>query len=144
MDVPYKPLEGFPGSLSYAHEGDGAFDLRAAEDALVEPLGRATVRCGFALAVPEGHAGLVIPRSGLAANHGITVLNAPGLVDSGYRGEVKVVLHNTDAREPFSVAAGDRIAQMAIVAMPAVRLYPGDDLGATERGCGGFGSSGLS
>lgn len=143
MQVRYKPLEGFPGSLGYAHEGDGAFDLRAAHDALIEPHGRATVRCGFSLEIPEGHAGLVIPRSGLASKHGITVLNAPGLVDSGYRGEIMVALHNTDPHDGFSIERGDRIAQMAIVAMPQVSLVESGALSHTERGEGGFGSSGV-
>ena len=142
LHVRYKPLEGFSGTLSYAHEGDAGFDLRATHDAIIEPLSRATVRCGFAIEVPEGHGGLVIPRSGLASKHGIAVLNAPGLVDSGYRGEVMVVLHNTDAHNPFRVEKGDRIAQMSIVAMPQVSLVESDALDETQRGSGGFGSSG--
>ena len=142
MHVPYKPLEGFSGALGYAHDGDAGFDLRASHDAVIEPLSRVTVRCGFALAIPEGYGGLVIPRSGLASRHGITVLNAPGLVDSGYRGEIMVVLHNTDAAEPFHVTTGDRIAQMSIVAMPQVSLVESDALDETHRGSGGFGSSG--
>lgn len=143
MQVRYKPLEGFPGTLGYAHPGDGAFDLRASHDAVIEPLGRATVRCGFAIEIPEGHGGLVIPRSGLASKHGITVLNAPGLVDSGYRGEVMVVLHNTDSNDSFSIGRGDRIAQMAIIAMPQAALVESEALNDTERGNGGFGSSGI-
>lgn len=143
MKVPIKALDGSLAVPSYAHKGDAGFDLRAAEDAVVEPLGRKQVRCGFAIAIPEGHAGLVIPRSGLAARHGIGIVNAPGLVDSGYRGEVMAVLHNTDKDNAFKVRKGDRIAQMAIVRMPSVELVEADDLGPSERGCRGFGSSGV-
>lgn len=143
MEVRYKALEGFPGDLSYAHEGDAGFDLRASHDEIIEPLGRATIRCGFSLEIPEGYAGLVIPRSGLASKEGITVLNAPGLVDSGYRGEIMVVLHNTDSHKAFSVARGDRIAQMAIVAIPQVTLAQSEALCDTQRGAHGFGSSGI-
>lgn len=144
MEVRYKALDGFSGNLTYAHEGDAGFDLRASHEETIEPLGRATIRCGFSLEIPEGHAGLVIPRSGLASKEGITVLNAPGLVDSGYRGEIMVVLHNTDSRKSFSIARGDRIAQMAIVAMPQVTLARSEALCNTQRGAQGFGSSGVS
>lgn len=142
MEVEYSALEGFQGPLEYAHEGDAGFDLRAAQSLMLGPFERATVKCGFSIAIPEGHAGLVIPRSGLASRNGITVLNAPGLVDSGYRGEVMVVLLNTDPKSAFEVKEGDRIAQMAIVAMPQVSLVERDALDATERGAHGFGSSG--
>lgn len=144
MQVGYKPLDGFQGDLSYAHDGDAGIDLRSAEELVLQPGSRATVRCGFAVAIPDGFAGLVIPRSGLASRHGVTVLNAPGLVDSGYRGEVKVVLHNTDASEPFEVGMGDRIAQLAIVETPHVTLVPREALDETVRGAGGFGSSGVA
>ena len=100
---------------AYAHPGDAALDLRSVEDGSIAPFERAVVSCGFALAIPEGHAGLVIPRSGLAAKHGISIVNAPGLIDSGYRGEVKVVLINLDPRETFQFQRGDRIAQLMIV-----------------------------
>ena len=129
---------------SYAHEGDAGLDLRATEALTLEPLERALVSCGFALAIPQGYAGLVIPRSGLAARHGITVVNAPGLIDSGYRGEVKVILMNLDPKEPFEVHVGDRIAQLMIVAAPAVVPVAVESLDDTQRGTGGFGSSGLS
>lgn len=143
MDVPYKGLDGLTGPLGYAHEGDAGFDLRSSIDVTIEPLGRKTIPCGFSIQIPDGHAGLVIPRSGLASRCGVTVLNAPGLVDSGYRGEVQVVLHNTDSAQPFDVHAGDRIAQMAIVAMPQVRLVEAESLDGSDRGDGGFGSSGV-
>lgn len=144
MEVRYKPLEGFSGDLGYAHEGDAGFDLRSSHDATIEPFGRATICCGFSLEIPEGHAGLVIPRSGLASKHGITVLNAPGLVDSGYRGEVMIVLHNTDPESPFGISKGDRIAQMSIVAMPQVTLTEAASLKDSQRGDDGFGSSGTA
>ena len=129
---------------SYAHEGDAGLDLRAAEALTLGPLERAVVSCGFAMAIPQGYAGLVIPRSGLAAQRGITVVNAPGLIDSGYRGEVKVVLMNLDLKEPFEIHVGDRIAQLMIVAAPAVMPVTVESLDDTQRGSGGFGSSGVS
>lgn len=129
---------------SYAHEGDAGLDLRAAEALTLGPLERAVVSCGFAMAIPQGYAGLVIPRSGLAAQRGVTVVNAPGLIDSGYRGEVKVVLMNLDLKEPFEIHVGDRIAQLMIVAAPAVMPVAVESLDDTQRGSGGFGSSGVS
>ncbi len=125
-----------------AHPGDAGLDLRALEPVTLAPGARAKVRTGLAVALPPGHAGLVLPRSGLAARHGVTVVNAPGLVDEGYRGELQVLLLNTDPAEPFSAAAGDRIAQLVVVALPAVEVVEGD-LDDTARGQGGFGSSGL-
>ena len=125
-----------------AHAGDAGFDLYAMEAVTLEPGERALVRTGVAIALPEGHAGLVLPRSGLAARHGIALVNAPGLIDEGYRGEVKVLLLNTDRREAFAMAPGDRIAQLVLVAVPAAEAVEVAELGATERGNGGFGSSG--
>lgn len=127
---------------AYAHPGDAALDLRSVEDGSIAPFERAVVSCGFALAIPEGHAGLIIPRSGLAAKHGISIVNAPGLIDSGYRGEVKVVLINLDPRETFQFQRGDRIAQLMIVATPSVTLHNTDHLEDSPRGTRGFGSSG--
>lgn len=127
----------------YAHEGDAGLDLRSVEALTLKPFERALVPCGFALAIPEGYAGLVIPRSGLAAKHGITVVNAPGLIDSGYRGEVKVILMNLDPTEPFDIHVGDRIAQLMIVEAPPVAVHCVDELDDTQRGQGGFGSSGI-
>jgi dUTP pyrophosphatase len=101
------------------------------------------VPVGLAVEIPPGHAGLVLPRSGLAARHGITILNAPGLVDAGYRGELKVALLNTDRHEPFPIEVGDRIAQLVIVAVAAPQVVEADALAATVRGEGGFGSSGV-
>ena len=141
------PIQMFDFSIklpSYAHEGDAGLDLRAAEALTLGPLERAVVSCGFAMAIPQGYAGLVIPRSGLAAQRGTTVVNAPGLIDSGYRGEVKVVLMNLDLKEPFEIHVGDRIAQLMIVAAPAVMPVAVESLDDTQRGSGGFGSSGVS
>jgi dUTP pyrophosphatase len=124
-----------------AYSGDAGLDLAAAEGVTLAPGGRAVVGTGLAVAIPEGYAGLVLPRSGLAARHGIGKVNAPGLIDSGYRGEVRVVLLNTDRTEPFVVERGMRIAQLVIVALPSVRLLEVDDLPESERGERGFGSS---
>jgi dUTP pyrophosphatase len=125
-----------------AHEGDAGYDLYALEAATIGPGERASVGTGIAVAIPDGWAGLVLPRSGLAARHGITLPNAPGLIDSGYRGEVRVLLLNSDAREPFEVAPGDRIAQLLLVRHEAPELIEVDSLDETVRGAGGFGSSG--
>jgi dUTP pyrophosphatase len=125
-----------------AHDGDAGYDLYALEAATIAPGERASVGTGIAVAIPDGWAGLVLPRSGLAARHGITLPNAPGLIDSGYRGEVRVLLLNTDARDPFEVAPGDRIAQLLLVRHEAPELIEVDSLDETARGVGGFGSSG--
>jgi dUTP pyrophosphatase len=125
-----------------AHGDDAGYDLHAAEAARIEPGARASVGTGIAIAIPGGHAGLVLPRSGLAARHGITLANAPGLIDAGYRGEVKVLLLNTDHSEPFSVAPGDRIAQLILVRVETPPVEEVAELGASDRGEGGFGSSG--
>jgi dUTP pyrophosphatase len=124
-----------------AYAGDAGLDLTACERAVLAPGERATVGTGLAVAIPEGHAGFVQPRSGLAARHGITVVNSPGLIDSGYRGELRVVLLNTDARETFTVEPGMRIAQLVVLALPEVELLEVDELPASERGVRGFGSS---
>jgi dUTP pyrophosphatase len=126
-----------------AHDGDAGYDLHAAEAATIGPGERASVGTGIALAIPPGHAGLVLPRSGLAARHGIALVNAPGLIDSGYRGEVRVLLLNTDRAAPFEVAVGDRIAQLAVVRVEGPELEEAEELDATVRGEGGFGSTGV-
>ena len=125
-----------------AHEGDAGHDLHSVEAVTIEPGRRAMVATGIALELPEGHAGWVVPRSGLAARHGIALVNAPGLIDAGYRGEVKVLLLNTDLSEPFTIQPGDRIAQLVVAAVAAPEVVEVDELGATARGAGGFGSSG--
>lgn len=131
---------------SYAHPADAGADLVAREDAVLEPGGgRATVPTGVCLALPDGFVGLVHPRSGLAARHGVTVLNAPGTVDAGYRGEIKVTLLNTDPREPFAVRRGDRIAQLLVQRVEQARfevLAPDEELPTSVRGAGGHGSTG--
>jgi dUTP pyrophosphatase len=126
-----------------ANEHDAGWDLRAAEAATIFPGERASVGTGIAVAIPEGYAGLVLPRSGLAARHGIALVNAPGLIDSGYRGEVRILLLNTDRAESFVIALGDRIAQLVITELPAVEFAETDSLSETARGTGGFGSSGM-
>jgi dUTP pyrophosphatase len=126
-----------------AHEHDAGWDLRAGEAATIGPGERASVGTGIALAIPEGCAGLVLPRSGLAARHGIALTNAPGLIDAGYRGEVRILLLNTDRTEPFEIAPGDRIAQLVIVDLPEVDFAEADALTETARGTSGFGSSGI-
>ena len=125
-----------------AHEGDAGYDLFAAEAAVLGPGERASVGTGIAVAIPEGCAGLVLPRSGLAMRHGIGVVNAPGLIDSGYRGEVRVLLLNTDRSESFEVEPGDRIAQLVISRVESPELMELPSLDETVRGVGGFGSSG--
>jgi dUTP pyrophosphatase len=125
-----------------AHDDDAGYDLRALEPLTLGPGERAMVRTGIAIELPAGHAGLVLPRSGLAARHGIALVNAPGLVDAGYRGELKVLLLNTDRETAFAVSAGDRIAQLVIVEVATPEIVEADALAATARGEGGFGSSG--
>jgi dUTP pyrophosphatase len=125
-----------------AHDGDAGYDLHAAEGVSLLPGQRASVGTGVAVAIPDGHAGLVLPRSGLAARHGIALVNAPGLIDAGYRGEVRVLLLNTDTRHPFEVSVGDRIAQLVVVRHAVPDLVEVDDLEESARGDGGFGSTG--
>jgi dUTP pyrophosphatase len=124
----------------HAYAGDAGLDLSAADRHQLEPGERAVVGTGLAVEIPDGYAGFVQPRSGLAARHGIGIVNSPGLIDSGYRGEIRVVLLNT-GREPFSVEAGMRIAQLVIAPVASVRLVEVDELAASERGTQGFGSS---
>jgi dUTP pyrophosphatase len=125
-----------------AHDGDAGYDLHAAEPARLGPGERASVGTGIAVAIPDGHAGLVLPRSGLAARHGISVVNAPGLVDAGYRGALRVLLLNTDRERTFEVAAGDRVAQLLVVRVEGPELEEAAELDETGRGGGGFGSTG--
>ncbi|CAA9492928.1 MAG: Deoxyuridine 5'-triphosphate nucleotidohydrolase [uncultured Rubrobacteraceae bacterium] len=127
-----------------AHVGDAGYDLRAVEGAELRPGGRAVVGTGIALAIPEGYAGLVLPRSGLAVRHGVSLVNTPGLIDSGYRGEIRVPLINHDREEAFRVEPGMRIAQLVLVRAAGATFEPVEflDAGADGRGEGGFGSSG--
>ena len=124
-----------------AYSGDAGLDLAACERVELAPGERATVPTGLAVAIPEGFAGFVQPRSGLAARHGLTVVNSPGLVDSGYRGELRVVLLNSDTSEPFVVEPGMRIAQLVVLPVPELELVEVDELPDSERGVRGFGSS---
>lgn len=143
MDIAISVADEDIEAPRYAHPGDAGLDLRSMIDGELAPFERMTVPCGFALAIPDGYAGLVIPRSGLAARHGVSVVNAPGLIDSGYRGEIKVVLVNLDPKETFSFSRGDRIAQLVVVAVPSVTLHNTDVLPESDRGAQGFGSSGI-
>ena len=125
-----------------AYDHDAGFDLYAIESRRLGPGGRGSVGTGIAVEIPEGQAGLVLPRSGLAERHGIALVNAPGLIDSGYRGELRVLLLNTDAVEPFEVSEGDRIAQLVLVRVESPELEEVEELKRSVRGTGGFGSSG--
>ena len=127
---------------SPSHPGDAGLDLFAAEEVTLKPGERAAVRTGIALAIPDGHAALVVPRSGLALRHGLSVVNGPGLIDAGYRGEVMVILVNLDRDEAVTLHRGDRIAQLVIVDVPAISLREVDELPESARGSGGFGSTG--
>lgn len=127
----------------YANPGDAGLDLYSAVDVTIECGRRAIIPTGVAIALPQGYAGFVQPRSGLAAKKGLSIVNTPGLVDSGYRGELKVIAINTDADEPIVVARGERIAQLVVQRVPSVELVEVDELDQTERGEGGFGSTGL-
>jgi dUTP pyrophosphatase len=126
----------------YAHPGDAGADLHSAVDVTLEPGERALVPTGIALALPQGYVALVHPRSGLAARHGISIVNSPGTIDAGYRGEVKVCLVNTDLHEPFSVRRGDRVAQLVIQRFETASFVEAEDLPDSERGDGGYGSTG--
>ena len=146
LEVPVMRLDPDLELPTYARVGDAGLDLLARESVVLLPGGgRALVPTGLAVAIPEGHAGFVQPRSGLALKHGVTCLNTPGLIDSGYRGELKVLLINTDPAEPFEIVRGERIAQLVVQRVEHVVLVPVGDfdhLGESERGEGGFGHTG--
>ena len=127
---------------AYAHPGDAGADLTAAEAVVLAPGERAMVGTGVSIALPDGYVGFVVPRSGLAAKHGITIVNAPGAVDAVYRGEIKVILLNTDATEPHAIEPGDRIAQLIVVPIVQAKFVPVETLPGSARGAGGFGSTG--
>jgi len=129
---------------NYAHPGDAGADLHSAEAIELAPGARALVGTGVSIALPDGFAAFVVPRSGLAAKHGITIVNAPGTVDAGYRGEIKVTLLNTDLTEAYQVAVGDRIAQLIVMPVARANFIPVDRLPGSQRGEGGFGSTGLA
>ncbi len=142
MSLRFRRLSAAARPPAQAHDGDAGYDLHAAEAVTIDPGERASVGTGIAVAIPAGEAGLVIPRSGLAARHGISVVNAPGLIDSGYRGELRVLLLNTDRAHAFAVELGDRIAQLVIVSVQTPALEEAEQLDETARGAGGFGSTG--
>ena len=125
-----------------AYPGDAGLDLYALDDGVLGPGERASIRTGVAVEIPDGQAGLVLPRSGLAARHGIAIVNAPGLIDSGYRGEVRVLLLNTDRAASFAFSSGERIAQLVLVRIETPEVVEVVELATSERGAGGFGSSG--
>lgn len=143
MELKVRLLETGAALPSRANEGDAGLDLRAAEPTVIGPGERASIGTGIAVEIPEGHAGLVLPRSGLALRHGISMVNAPGLIDSGYRGELRVLLLNTDREHPFEVEPGDRVAQLLIVPFAAVTPAQVAELSDSDRGTGGFGSTGI-
>ena len=141
IDVSIRRLRPDAHLPEQAYEGDAGMDLAACEAVTIEPGERAVVPTGLAIEIPDGYAGFVQPRSGLAVRHGIGIVNTPGLIDSGYRGEIRVVLINTDREQRFTVEPGMRIAQLVIVPVAAARLVEVDELAASDRGSRGFGSS---
>ena len=144
MRVPFRRLCAEAQAPTRAHAGDAGYDLHSVEEVSLSPGGRALVRTGISLAIPEGYAGLVLPRSGLAMSHGVAPVNTPGLVDSGYRGEIMVPLINHDNEETFRVERGMRVAQLVFVRAEEVDFAEVEmlEVGADDRGVGGFGSSG--
>jgi dUTP pyrophosphatase len=142
IELPIQRLRADAILPGRAYHGDAGLDLAACERVELAPGERAVVGTGLAVAIPEGYAGFVQPRSGLADRHGVTIVNSPGLIDSGYRGELKVILLNTDPVHPFVVEPGMRIAQLVVLEVPEVELEEVDELPATERGVRGHGSSG--
>jgi dUTP pyrophosphatase len=142
VELPVRLLSDSAILPTRANDGDAGLDLYAAEPASLGPGERASVGTGLAVEIPPGHAGLVLPRSGLAARHGIALVNAPGLIDAGYRGEVRVLLLNTDRAEPFEIGVGDRIAQLLVTPFAAAEPIEAAELTVSARGEGGFGSSG--
>ena len=142
IELPVTRLRDDASLPQGAYPGDAGLDLVACEHVELGPGERGVVPTGIAVAIPEGYAGLVIPRSGLALEHGISLVNTPGLIDSGYRGELRVIALNTDRERPFTVEAGMRIAQLVVTPVPEIEVVPQDDLPETVRGAAGFGSSG--
>lgn len=143
INLPIKRLDPSVELPTYAYAGDAGLDLRANEDVTLAPHERRLVSTGLAVAIPEGYAGFVQPRSGLALREGLSMANTPGLVDSHYRGELKVCAVNLDDERPISITRGERIAQLVIQRVPVVSLVEVDELDETDRGAGGFGSSGV-
>lgn len=142
LTVSVKRLDPTVELPSYAYEGDAGLDLRANESVDISPFSRVLIPTGLAIALPDGFAGFVQPRSGMALKRGLTIANTPGLIDAHYRGELKVIVVNIDPHETIHIERGERIAQLVIQQVPVVRLIEVDELDETDRGCGGFGSSG--
>lgn len=140
MDIPIIAAQ----TPTYAHDDDAGADLVSTESVTLAPGERALVGTGVRIALPEGFAAFVVPRSGLAAKHGITIVNSPGTIDAGYRGEIKVALLNTDAHNAYEVSAGDRIAQIIVMPVPRAQFIQVDELPDSVRGAGGFGSTGYT
>lgn len=143
ISLPIKRLDPSVELPSYAYEGDAGLDLRSNEDVTLAPLERRLVSTGLAIAIPDGYAGFVQPRSGLALREGLSMANTPGLIDAHYRGELKVCAVNLDAEKSIHIERGERIAQLVIQKVPVVSLVEVDELDETDRGAGGFGSSGV-
>ena len=144
ISVPIKILDKELPRPAYAKPGDAGLDLRSTHDLTIAPGERALIGTGIALAIPEGYAGFVQPRSGLAIKQGMTLVNTPGLIDSGYRGEIRIIALNTDKQQSIVIKRGDRVAQLVIQAVPAVELVEVEELELSERSDTGFGSSGLN
>jgi dUTP pyrophosphatase len=142
LKVPINRIDSELPLPRYAHSGDAGLDLHSATDESLAPGARALVRTGIAVAIPDGYAGFILPRSGRAIRDGLSVVNAPGLIDSHYRGEIAVILLNTDTCSPIDIAKGDKIAQLVVQRVEHVELVEVSELGSTERGEGGFGSTG--
>lgn len=143
ISLPIRRLDAGMPLPGYAYEGDAGLDLRSSEDVTLAPGERRLVSTGLAIAIPEGYAGFVQPRSGLALREGLSMANTPGLIDAHYRGELKVCAINLDRERPIRIERGERIAQLVIQRVPVVELREVDELDATDRGAGGFGSSGV-
>lgn len=143
ISVDIKRLDPNVELPQYAYEGDAGLDLRANERVVIPPYERALISTGLAIALPDGYAGFVQPRSGIALKQGLSIVNTPGLIDAHYRGELKVIAINLDKEREIVIERGDRIAQLVIQEVPCVRLVEVDELDATDRGSGGFGSSGV-
>ncbi|MBQ9021457.1 MAG: dUTP diphosphatase [Eggerthellaceae bacterium] len=143
LELPVKKLSDAAVVPESAYEGDAGIDLRSLVNITLQPFERALVPTGLALAIPEGYAGFVLPRSGSAIKQGLSLVNAPGLIDSGYRGELACICINLDAHNPIEIQVGDRIAQLVVMKVEQLKLFEVDELSETSRGAGGFGSSGL-
>ena len=143
VDIRIKKLTEEAIIPQYANDGDAGLDVCSIEDIEINPGQRKFIHTGLAIEIPEGFAGFMQPRSGLAIKHGISIVNTPGLIDSGYRGELKIILINTDKSEPFHISKGDRVAQLVIQEVPHINLIEVDDLNTSKRGEKGFGSSGI-